>query len=93
MADSEEEFFGESFDDKEDLDRFKIPISEVFRGMGLLSLATLANTMSTKSVKRCRHRIRGKIVFLKLFYNRSALFLDTSQYKFYELPHSHARNS
>lgn len=30
MADSEGEFLGESLDDKEDLDRFKIPISGGF---------------------------------------------------------------
>lgn len=33
MADSEGEFLGESFGDKKDLDRFKIPISGVSRGV------------------------------------------------------------
>lgn len=33
MVDSEGEFLRESFGDKEDLDRFKIPISGVSRGV------------------------------------------------------------
>lgn len=56
MADSEGEFLGESFDDKEDLDRFKIPISGVSRGVNPPS-ATAAplGEHGDEVEKRCWH--------------------------------------
>lgn len=79
-ADSEGEFLGESFGDKEDLDRFKIPIFGVSRGVDPFLL-------SSPRIRRSREALwiycveRGnKTVFLKFSHNRfSTLFsVDTS---------------
>lgn len=69
-TDSEEEFLG----DKEDLDRFKIPISGVSCEVDPSLLGNPLKYDIDEVGKRYRHRVkRGKTVFLKFSYNKSSI--------------------